>query len=553
MLEKDHWFYKLTEKCQQKLKQDVFYFSMVEKGFSYFDLLKSGWIDTEYTLDENLKNQEIFTTNVLDSLYEKDSEEICILLNTGSYAPAHNGHVEMMLQAKKVLEKNGFNIDMILFSPSHDKYVLNKTNDIKHWNISNRINELYSKIESYSYSSIEDKKLFLIDSWEGVYCNCPVNFTDVILKIESNIQKFLNKRAKFFYVFGSDNHDFSYCFSSLPEYFKSKYFAVCIERDGSPIINKIESSNIFYSKNESFSNEKSRDIRKTIYSNNLIPNIEDSIYGIRLDEDTALKSWILKYPNYKNQLHESYILFHNQLKEVIGKYSEIQTISIPVLEQKKLLNSLDIIKPLNLDVCTNEDARYQPLHYSRLFLLNDIQKKPLTIINRNNFENLNIKPGNYSLIDDDIASGATLNLVKNELLKKEINIIDSFSLLDIYLRNKNINQSLYDIVDTRDFLLGANEGGLFCKTIDGFTRIPYFSPWVNLFTRAKIPFKNIKQMNLEILKINILFFQTNNIIQFEDIPPNLHKFLFKNINSSSLSDWCRTLFYYLEKNMIKSA
>lgn len=552
MFSSDHWFYTLTEKCQQKLKKDIFYFSMIEKGFSYFELLKSGWIDTEYTLEENLNNQEIFTTNVLDSLYEKDSEEICILLNTGSYAPAHNGHIEMMLQAKNILEKNGHIIDMILFSPSHDKYVLNKTNDIQHWNISNRINELYSKIESYPDFSIEEKKLFLIDSWEAVYCNCPVNFTDVIFKIESNIKKYLNKRVKIFYAFGSDNHDFSYCFSNLPEYFKSKYFGVCIEREGSSIIDKIESINLFYSKNENFSNEKSRDIRKKTFNSNTKQNIEESIYGVRLDEDTALKLWISKYHHYENQLKESYILFHKQLKEIISKYSYTKAISIPVLEQKTILKSLDIVNPLNLDVCTNEDIKYQKLNYSRLFLLNDLQKKPLSIINRNNLDNLNIKPGNYSLIDDDIASGATLNLVKNELLKKSVNIVNSFSLLDLYLEKNNINQYVYDIVDTRDFLLGANEGGLFCKTIDGFTRIPYFSPWVNLYSRAKIPFENIKKMNLEVLKINILFFQKNEFIQFKDIPYNLQIFLLKNINATSLSNWCNVLFSYLEKNMIKT-
>ncbi len=301
-----NWFNKLPLKEQEKLANDLFYFSMVQNGFSYNDLLKSSWINTNYSHEENQKNQQPFSTSIPNHVFESTKYEITILLSTGSYAPAHFGHIEMMTQAKNAIESLGHQVDMIVLSPSNDKYVLRKAEDTKEWNSNQRISHLKEKLNSYPFSSKEDKNLFVIDLWESLFCNCNINFTDVIFKIEQNFKNFLNKKIKIFYVFGSDNHSFMNCFEFIPNELKDKYFGICIERDGYPITEHKRSRNTIYSKNVIFSNEKSRTIRKELNINIHKPILVNTTCN---ETETSLNNfeWLKDFPEEQENLKNNYL------------------------------------------------------------------------------------------------------------------------------------------------------------------------------------------------------------------------------------------------------
>ncbi|NCP98204.1 hypothetical protein GW796_00735 [archaeon] len=546
------WFSQIPTNVQEKIKNDIFYFPMVLNGFTYPEILASGWITTPYSINELNENQNVFSSNINNKIISSDKEEISILLNTGSYAPTHFGHIEMMLQAKKILELNNHKIDAIILSPSHDKYVLNKSNDIQYWNIKNRISYLEDMINSYPFYNINEKELFSVDLWESMFCNCPVNFTDVILKITKNIECYLNKKVKIFYVFGSDNKSFINCFQSLPKKYKNKFFAVCVERENYSLDQEQSKDNIYYTKNISFAKEKSKNIRLTtnikVHTNANANNI-NLFYGVRYEQDFALKKWIDFFPLQEEQLKSTYLNFHNNLLSTIKEHTLVQTLSIPINEQIKTVNEVKAQNNvINLDCCTNQLPGQIKLDYSRIFLMNDTQLHPLGLVRRpNSISDAPIEAGEYCLIDDDIASGNTIRLIKTHLSLIGVSINKEISLLHEYIINKKIELRLFDIVDTRDFLLGSNNGGLVCAWNESPLRIPYLSPWVNLQSRANISFNNLKSFNLKILELSLEFFNVNNYISFEHICPNLALFLKHNHPCITISDWHKKHIDWINK------
>jgi cytidyltransferase-like protein len=50
-----------------------------------------------------------------------------VLVATGSFSPVHRGHIEMMENAKKWLEENGYEVIKGFISPKHDSYVKTKS------------------------------------------------------------------------------------------------------------------------------------------------------------------------------------------------------------------------------------------------------------------------------------------------------------------------------------------------------------------------------------------------------------------------------------------
>ena len=52
----------------------------------------------------------------------------------------------------------------------------------------------------------------MIDPWESLYVRTPINFTDVIERLEEYLKKYVDSRIKVAYVFGGDNVEFMYCF-----------------------------------------------------------------------------------------------------------------------------------------------------------------------------------------------------------------------------------------------------------------------------------------------------------------------------------------------------
>lgn len=191
---------------------------------------------------------------------------------------------------------------------------------------------------------------------------------------------------------------------------------------------------------------------------------------------------------YKNIDKKYKELIFLELKQIFNKYYPLINIEyIDCLDQlNKSYNLLKDKNTISLDCWFKGKYNFR---VSRVFKAFDIQTTPYNIIYENkpiidDYEDLII-------IDDDVCSGYTLNSVVKEL---NITNYKVYTLLD----TQNIN--MYDVIDIRDFIVGAEYGGLMTE----YGRLPYIYPFVNLETRATI--KNQKDFSKEILNLNIEIF-----------------------------------------------
>ena len=83
------WWNNLTTFEKEKLEADPFYMSMVKAGYDYKALQRSGWLNHAYSYEQMQKINKRTATQF-------GKQDIFILLNTGSYAPAHQGHIEQL-------------------------------------------------------------------------------------------------------------------------------------------------------------------------------------------------------------------------------------------------------------------------------------------------------------------------------------------------------------------------------------------------------------------------------------------------------------------------
>lgn len=513
---------ELTDFEREKLEQDIFYYGMYLAGFSYSQLKESGWLNHLYSKDELRKTIDSQTSFIPH--YSKNNE-ISIILNTGSYAPAHHGHIEMLLSAEKKLEELGLLTEAVvkILSPSHDKYVLTKSEDIKVWNIDKRLRHLHNLVDE-----IGDEQL-LVDIWESIYCSYPVNFTDVILKYVRDLDK-QNIKYKIFYVFGSDNECFLHAFSCLNENLKNKFYGVCVQRDDYPVkINSLE-SNIIYVDDSKSSHLQSRNLRK-----NLPVTVDKNIqsfysyggfYAVRKDNSSALSSWIDSFPEHKEQLVLTYNDFHNELKKTIHQYLGVEMLTVDLEVQRAILKDVLSGKNIiNLDLGTNADesVNQYPLNKGRLFNPSSRQNRPIKMLGRTDcgLKNKEIPPGDYWFVDDDIASGQTYSLIEKELSFSNIKFIGKLNLTKSYCDLIGKDYELFDIVDTKDFLLGTYSGGLICEYWGKAVRVPYFANFVNLYSRASIPHSFIKSFNQDVLKLNHVFFAKNSFLKIKNLEKSL--------------------------------
>jgi hypothetical protein len=76
------------------------------------------------------------------SKLETASRPFAVLVSTGGFAPLHEGHIMMMHIAREKLMDYGYNVVGGFLSPSHDNYVLNKCDSIRHFIAQKRIHLL---------------------------------------------------------------------------------------------------------------------------------------------------------------------------------------------------------------------------------------------------------------------------------------------------------------------------------------------------------------------------------------------------------------------------
>ena len=164
---------------------------------------------------------------------------------------------------------------------------------------------------------------------------------------------------------------------------------------------------------------------------------------------------------------------------------------------------------LILDRCSEG---FHKIEVCRSFGVGDGQVKAHQLVSRPGFKPIDhqlqqIPPGSYTLVDDDIASGSTLALLRT-LLGEDKTINQTFTLTEHFWRShselKLLPFEFYDIVDLRDFIIGSKDGGL---VVEEKFRVPYMLPFVNNIHRSKIPARNEWSFSMDLWKINLRYFE----------------------------------------------
>ena len=150
-------------KLAWKILRDEYYSEIYKKYLSIDIVIKAGFILDNIDLEDiDYYNLNFLTTpvsKIIENMKDKDIKNPVVLLTTGGFDPIHEGHLYMMDFAKKVLEKNGYNVVGGYLSPSHESYVSTKP---------------YYKINSYErldlcQECVKDSKWLMIDPFESIY------------------------------------------------------------------------------------------------------------------------------------------------------------------------------------------------------------------------------------------------------------------------------------------------------------------------------------------------------------------------------------------------
>ena len=501
--------------------------------------------NSEKTLLEIEKEKFLFSTQNIQKIIKniqslsewqkdkiKSTGKCYILLSTGSFNPVHDGHIKMLELAFQTLQEQGMITVGGYLSVSHDKYVFTKDSRFQ-ITASERLFICDKMIQNHSF--------LMTDNWEALAHNYPINFTDVICRFDwllnLNLKDYLIEQfgipieIKTVYVFGSDNYFFM-------DAFVSQGICVCVPRNNENfekvktkkdhIVNLIINEphlRLFISQpGKEISSSKIRDneqlISKEIKNDCLYVNNSNLPYLIRDDAELSTQAF-KSIADYQNKIDKFKL---NLAKEFLMYFKNIKILNTE--EQKNTFKNEGNKKVINLDTWTSLKNE-EKLRVSRIFNIFDAQIYSQQLFFENDEQLINIKKSSfdeYVLVDDDIATGFTVKSIINKLSPKKC--IEIISL--------NPQKNFYDIVDMRDFIFGSNYGGLVClNPFNGKTmRIPYVFPFVNLYSRAKIPFGREIQLSHKIIDLNIDFFM-NTYLRVNQLEPdfqNLAKFLHIDLN-----------------------
>jgi nicotinic acid mononucleotide adenylyltransferase len=455
------------------MNMDRYYSNLLEQT-DMETVVGAGWFDDKLTepLNEDLR----FYTTALEQITRTNEKEVAVLYYMGCFAPIHEGHITVMKLAKEAVEaQTGLPVVAGYYAPDHDAYVGTKTKD-----------PAYKAAERVAYiqSHPEVEEWMHVDVWPALYAPKDLNFTTLYDRFNKYMKKWLplDVKVKLYCVFGGDNYLFANAFSEYG-------YGVCVPRQGVEMDKTLLLPNERVIWSEKGSNDlSSTKVRAMLAAENAKKANDDKFYVLRDDLELA-------FPKTPNTITGKIIAqaLSILLRTHTGKNVEV----VDVMEQ---VEKFQTEKPfISLDCFLETEHK---LELTRVFNASETQKFSKLHTNRTGTapieeQLLTIPEGVYDLVDDDIATGATMNTVASLLNQHGIQVGDFRCLLESY------GEEIYDVLDMRDFVLGARNGGLTVRTISGeTTRAMYAVPYVNLVTRAKMnPVKAIA-FSLEVWKMN---------------------------------------------------
>lgn len=549
------------QRLLRKALRDPIYGSAYPSLGSLQALLEAGFIDDGSDSDE----PELYragddwlmtpTKKIRDCLLSLTPEAVAqakflaVLLTTGAFCPIHPGHLMGMQIARAELQAQGAIVVGGYLAADHDGYVLPKCGK--------------DGLEaSYRLQLVEeavrDSDWLMSDSWCALGVERALNFTDVIVRLESYLAAHVKtpRPLEVVYVFGGDNARFARTFVKRGR-------CVCVARPGSEATmasvakEKLVADNdrIVFARKPSLA-IASRMVREgqdglmsvrpgEIYRRWMAQRSLDAasdgsgelprkVYCLRNEGEWAISPWLTG--RNRRQVNTAWNAYVQRLTALLVETHKNAhspdarldvEIRIQTLEQQRLRAAAltEGFKVISMDSCIPGEfnlavSRHFPLSCSRHAPIlgarpghPDLQSQIATI-----------EPGQYVLFDDDIATGFTMRYIR-KLLPESIQIVKECALT----RNRETGDGLpvLDILDCRDFLLGVREGGLVVELPDGtMARAPYGLPYVSPADRMSAPIGSEVQLARRLLESSELFFQSiQPAIRLQEADPAFRKLM----------------------------
>lgn len=396
-----------------------------------------------------------------------------VLVTTGGFAPFHEGHLAMLQAAEELALAQGWPVLGTFVSPSHDGYVAGKDGGrAGAYPAAWRMDQIRHALDQ-SPGSMQR----FVDPWEALVAPRPVNFTAVLRRLERYLAHHLGHPVKAVYVFGADNADFA-------QVFEQPQASICVGRLGLPL------------PPAGLGVELDHPLSSSLVRRKVVPTIPPAPRGTYVLRDEGL--WALE-PWRHGQMSDEQLLaawnaFAQDVEEALrhaftlgGGPCPEHWCRLPIASQRALVAKWAQEAPvISMDPCTEDVEGVIAWGMSRRFRLADHQRRPHGWGQRPGAPVLpNELPPRVILVDDDTSSGHTLAMARAGLAARGVEVLDTRLLIPACLPS---GTEIFDVVDLRDFLPGARQGGLAVQHPDGrVERHPYWAPVVDLHTRARLP------------------------------------------------------------------
>ncbi|MDB4934110.1 MAG: putative synthase, similar to eukaryotic protein [Labilithrix sp.] len=440
-----------------KIRRDPYLATLAERSGDDA-VFAAGFFLDEDDVDSPLDDVDWHCTPVPE---HRPAERPVVLLSTGGFCPPHAGHLAMMARARVAAEKAGFTVLGGYLSPGHDAYLTMKCGPAA-IPASVRLRMCAEAIAR------DQSDWLLVDPWEALHRRVSVNYTDVTARLRAYLRAHLDPRIEVLYVCGGDNARFGRAF---------------VDEGGCVIVGRRGAEAELASWRRELDG-----CARILWSEGDHPASSRAVRAARWSDETK-KRLVLRIEDAR-AVHTLGITtlpaFQDALASLLGEHAAVRRIGLDASPPADDALSLDAMVP----------ARHN-LAVSRLYALGGY--RALAHVARPGAPPLAeqlaaIPPRTYTLHDDDRMTGGTLAAVR-AMLPPHVRIAGT--------RLAIAHEDDEEVVDSRDFLLGADEGGLVVALPDRrLGRAPYVLPYVDPAVRCCVPPQHVREFSVRVWALN---------------------------------------------------